>query len=215
MVLSLAQFLKIIYIAASFLIRYTMINKDNLITQGYSGRIGNLIFRSWGKRTVISMTPDYSNRKWSKAQKENRMRFREAMAYSRKTLADPEMRKYYGKRAKGMQTVWNVAVADYMKKPEVREVDLSRYKGKKGDLIRVNAYDNYCVAAVIVTILTAQGLEIESGLAVNSLREGCWIYKVMAPIPEWEKGRIVVRVTDSPGNTVKSVMTIKDASPPG
>ena len=192
-----------------------MINKDNILTEGYSGRIGNLIFRRWGKKTVISMVPDYSDRKWSKAQKENRKRFRDAMAYSRKTLADPERRMFYRKRAKGMQTVWNVAVADYMKKPEIREVDLSKYRGKKGDTIRVKAHDNYSVAAVIVTILNAQGFELESGLAVNSLREGCWIYKVMAPIPEWEKGRIVVRVTDSPGNIVKSILTMKDASPPG
>ena len=192
-----------------------MINRDNLITEGYSGRFGNLIFRRWGKKTVISMVPDYSHRKWSKAQKENRKRFRDAMAYSRKTLADPEMRRYYRKRAKGMQTVWNVAVADYMKKPEIREVDLSGYRGRKGDTIRVTAHDNYRVAAVIVTILKAQGLELESGLAVEMLSKGCWIYKVTAPVPGWETGRIVVRVTDSPGNTVKSVRTVKDAIPPG
>jgi hypothetical protein len=192
-----------------------MINKDNILTDGYSGRFGNLIFRRWGKKTVISMVPDYRNRKWSKAQKENRKRFSDAMAYSRKALVDPEMRRYYRKRAKGMQTVWNVAVADYMKKPEIREVDLSSYRGKKGDTIQVNAQDNYRVAAVIVTILNAQGLETESGLAVEMLSQGCWIYKVMAPVPGWEKGRIVVRVTDSPGNTVKSVQSVRDASPPG
>ena len=192
-----------------------MINKDNLITEGYSGRIGNLIFRRWGKKTVISMVPDYTNRKWSKAQKENRKRFRDAMAYSRRTLADPEMRKYYRKRAKGMQTVWNVAVADYMKKPEIREVDLSGYRGRKGDTIRINAHDNYRVAAVIVTILNAQGIELGSGLAVEMASKACWIYKVMTRIPDWETGRIVVRVTDSPGNTVKSVQAVKDAIPPG
>jgi len=192
-----------------------MINKDNILTEGYSGRIGNLIFRRWGKKTVISMVPDYSHRKWSKAQKENRKRFRNAMAYSRKTLADPEMRKYYRKRAKGMQTVWNVAVADYMKKPEIRKVDLSGYRGRKGDTIRINAHDNYRVAAVIVTILNAQGFEVESGVAVEMLSQGCWIYKVMAPVPGWEKGRIVVRVTDSPGNTVKSEQAVKASMPSG
>ena len=71
------------------------------------------------------------------------------------------------------------------------------------------------VAAVIMTILNAQGIELESGLAVEMLSKGCWIYKVTAPVPGWEKGRIVVRVTDSPGNTVKSVQAVKDAIPPG
>ena len=192
-----------------------MINRDNLITEGYSGRFGNLIFRRWGKKTVISMVPDYSHRKWSKAQKENRKRFRDAMAYSRKALSDPEMRKYYRKHAMGMQTVWNVAVADYMKKPEIRKVDLSGYRGRKGDTIRINAHDNYRIAAVIVTILNAQGFEVESGLAVAAPGKGCRIYKVMSRIPDWENGRIVVRVTDSPGNTVKSVQAVKETMPPG
>ena len=114
-----------------------------------------------------------------------------------------------------MQTVWNVAVADYMKKPEINAVDLSGYRGRKGDTIRVKAHDNFGVAMVIVTILNALGLEVESGRAGEQLREGCWVYKVVAPVPDWNKGRIIVRAVDLPGNTVKSERTVKAAMPPG
>ncbi len=78
---------------------------DNVVTRGYRGRIGNLIFRRWGKKTVVSLAPSTDNRKWSKTQKTNRLRFRNAMAYSRKALNDPDKLKYYRKKAKGMQTI--------------------------------------------------------------------------------------------------------------
>lgn len=181
---------------------------DNLLTRGNRGRIGNLIFRPWGKRTVVSVVPDYTNRKWSKAQKANRMRFRDAMAYARTAMNDPEKLKYYQKKAKGMQTVWNVAVADYMKKPQIEEIDISHYKGRKGNTIRVAARDNYRVAGVIVSIIDARGFEVESGMAVEMYHAPDWIYKVMEPNPSWQGGRIVVRVSDSAGNVVKTFRAV-------
>jgi hypothetical protein len=83
--------------------------------------IGNLVFRRWGKKTVVALAPSIENRKWSKAQKDNRLRFHDAMVYARKALNDPDTLNYYQKKAKGMQTVWNVAVADYMKNPGIKE----------------------------------------------------------------------------------------------
>jgi hypothetical protein len=191
-----------------------MINENNILTRGYRGRIGNLVFRRWGEKTVVSLAPDTSHRKWSKAQKVNRARFHDAMSWTRRELEDPEKRKYYHKRAKGMQTVWNVCVADYMKKPEIQEIDVRNYKGQKGNTIRVTALDNYCVAAVIVTILNSQGFEVESGLAVEMPDGSGWIYKAMETNPHWEGGRIVVTVKDSPGNTVKTFRELSWRNPP-
>jgi len=176
---------------------------DNVVTRGYRGRIGNLIFRRWGKKTVVSLAPSTDNRKWSKTQKTNRLRFRNAMAYARKALNDPDKLKYYRKKAKGMQTIWNVAVADYMKKPQINEIDVHNYKGQKGNTIRVIAWDNYRVAGVIVSIVDARGIEVESGMAVE-MPNSNWIYKAMEQNPSWRGGRIVVRVTDSPGNLVQT-----------
>jgi hypothetical protein len=195
-----------------FFVRLKLINNkdsmatcdDNVLTRSSRGRIGNLIFRRWGQKTVVSAVPDYTDRKWSKAQKANRLRFRDAMAYARKALDDPEKQKYYQKKAKGMQTIWNVAVADYMKKPQIKEIDVHNYKGQKGNTIRVAARDNYRVAGVIVSIVDARGFEVESGMAVEMLSSNEWIYKAMEPNTSWQGGRIVVRVTDSPGNIVKT-----------
>jgi hypothetical protein len=57
---------------------------------------------------VVSLAPNTENRKWSKAQKDNRLWFHDAMVYARKALNDHDMLNYYQENAKGMQTIWNV-----------------------------------------------------------------------------------------------------------
>jgi hypothetical protein len=180
------------------------IANDNILTRYQRGRIGNIIFRRWGENTVASVVPDYSKIKWSVAQKDNRNRFRDAMVYARKALSDPKVYDYYKKKRRGMQTVWNVAVADYMKRPQIKKIDVYRYRGLRGNIIRVRAMDNYFIAGVVVRIVNAQGVEIESGMAVSMPGRGEWIYKALEENQEWKGGRVVVNVTDVPRNMVRA-----------
>jgi len=59
-------------------------------------------------------------------------------------------------------------------------------------------------------ILNAQGIEVESGMAVEMpfSGSGVWIYKAMEDNPCWKGGRVVVRVADSPGNVVTGVLAL-------
>jgi hypothetical protein len=181
------------------------IANDNVLTRNQRGRLGNIIFRRWGENTVASVVPDYSKIKWSAAQRNNRNRFRDAMVYARRALSDPKVYQYYKKKKRGMQTVWNVAVADYMKRPQITEIDVSRYQGLRGNIIRVKAKDNYFVAGVVVRIFNAHGVEVESGMAVSMSGRGDWIYKALEENRGWKGGQVVVRVSDSPGNVTRSV----------
>ena len=183
-------------------------NTNNVITRGFRGKIGNLIFRMWGKKTVVSSAPSYKTLKWSKAQKENRRRFHDAMTWARQAMEDPEKRLYYQKKAKKMQTPWNVAVADFMKKPEIREIEVRNYHGKTGDTIEVKVWDKYMVAGVIVSIYDNRGVEVESGLAVETLTPFVRIYQSMEDNSNWKGGHVEVRVSDFPGNVTKSSLVL-------
>lgn len=68
---------------------------------------------TYGKQTVMK-TPDMSNVKWSKAQKAHRQRFREAIRYACRAMADPKAGAHYEKAAKkaGRQP-FRVAVSDF------------------------------------------------------------------------------------------------------
>lgn len=81
----------------------------------YTGKIGKLSYRwMYGKQTVMK-TPDMSKVKWSKAQKESRQRFKQAIAYARQAMADPKVRARYEKAGKkaGRQP-FRVAVSDFL-----------------------------------------------------------------------------------------------------
>jgi hypothetical protein len=178
------------------------IANDNVIMRFQRGKIGDLIFRVWGENTVVSKAPDYSKIPRSEAQKANSRRFRVGTAYGHRVLNDPVAYAFYDKKRRRNQTVWNVAISDYMKRPEIAEIDVWNYSGQEGNTIRVKARDNYCVASVNVMIINASGFEVESGMAVQLPGSNIWVYKAREENPGWRGGRVVVRVTDSPGKVV-------------
>jgi len=178
------------------------IANDNVIMRFQRGKIGGLIFRVWGENTVVSKAPDYSKIPRSEAQKANSNRFKVATRYGRRVLNDPVAYTFYDKKRRGGQTVWNVAISDYMKRPEIAEIDVWNYKGQAGNTIKVKASDNYGIASVNVMIINASGFEVESGMAVQRPGSEVWVYKAVEENLEWKGGRVAVRVTDSPGNVV-------------
>ena len=78
------------------------------------GKMGDWTYRvMYGKQTIMK-TPDMSHVQWSKAQKENRGRFAEAIHYARQAMADPEVRAHYealGQKAN--RQPFRVAVSDF------------------------------------------------------------------------------------------------------
>src|ERR1039457_1629745 len=180
---------------------------ENVIDRRLHGKFGtSCIFRTRNKKTFMSPYPDYSKIKWSKNQKAIRIHFREEMIWTRQTLSDPEKRKYYRKRAKRGQSIWQAAMSDFLKKPGISLIDAGGYKGRKGDVIRIRAVDNFLVSSILITIINALGIEVESCVIPNP-NPGSMVeleYKTMESNPDWQGGRVVVRVTDSPGNVANA-----------
>jgi hypothetical protein len=81
------------------------------------GRIGGLVFRLAhnGKLSLVP-SPDMSRVKWSPAQQEHRQRFKEAVAYAKAAMQNPELRAVYAQMAsekKGNKRPFDMAVSDY------------------------------------------------------------------------------------------------------
>ena len=173
------------------------ISDINVITHGYHGKIGNVVIRRWAGKSVISSLPSTCFRKWSKAQKENRGHFRDAMSWARETLQDPVRHDHYRKKAKRGQTAWNAAVSDYLKGLRIDRIDMKNYQGRPGDEIMITAKNWVNVTMVIVTIFSAQGFMLESGPAVEDPGRTGWIYTATEANASYRKSRIVVRLSDS------------------
>jgi hypothetical protein len=80
-----------------------------------SGKTGFYTYRwTHGKQTLMK-TPDMSRVKWTRAQMANRERFRQAISYAKRAMADPTIRAHYETIAdKDNRQAFRVAVSDFL-----------------------------------------------------------------------------------------------------
>ncbi|MGB4415636.1 MAG: hypothetical protein WBI53_12245 [Paludibacter sp.] len=176
-------------------------SKNNIVTHGLSGKMGDLIvFRNRAGKIIVASTPREHTGEPTEAQKHQRKRFQEATIYAKIALANPETKEAYKEAADEGESAYNVAVADFMHAPDIDEIDLSQYAGKVGDTITVTVTDDFKVAEVSVTILNADGTEVEQGLAQSALGGLQWLYTATAVNNSLEGDKIIIRASDLPHN---------------
>src|SRR5689334_14703304 len=89
----------------------------NPLLEQLHGQFGEMVFRrSHAGSIYLSRKPDMSRVAWSKAQTAHRTRFRQAIAYARAAMADPQARATYEKEAAARgRRPFHLAVSDYFK----------------------------------------------------------------------------------------------------
>ncbi len=91
----------------------------NIVTQGLSGKLGNLlVFRQQAGKTIVSVKPDRSNVQFSAKQKHQNSRFQQAVLYARHIIKDEIRKAAYAARSEKGQSAYHVAIAEYMQIPE-------------------------------------------------------------------------------------------------
>lgn len=175
--------------------------KDNIVTTGLSGKLGNLIvFRNRGGKTIVSKAPKKKEQELSEAQQQHQLRFQEAIIYGKASMSDSQKKEAYDASAEEGQSGFNVAVADFLNAPQIKEINFSSYTGQPGSYIRIYATDDFNVDDVTVTILNADGSEVEKGNAVREPGSGWWQYIATATNESLDGDKIIIRASDIPGN---------------
>jgi hypothetical protein len=170
----------------------------NTALKGIHGRIDNWVYRQFGNRTIIGPKPVFAGAPTA-AQLANRERFQEAAAYGRAALADPMIRPLYVAAAKARDLPpFAVIIEDYFTSPEVKVIDVTGYHGHIGELIKVNATDDFEVVGVDVVIRNGAAL-VEHGPAV--LADGLWTYAATVAVVAGETVMIEAVAKDRPGHT--------------
>ena len=174
--------------------------RKNLAMQGLTGKLGDQFVIRIDKagRTIVGTKPTFSEgRQFSDAQVTHHEEFREAVAYA-KSAKDLDI--YVQKAAGTPQNAYNVAVADWFNKPQIKELDVTGWNGGPGQTIRVRAMDDVQVAQVNVVITDNAGTVQEQGQAVQA--DGLWWnYTTTGTAPEGP--RMVVTARDLPGHTAQ------------
>jgi hypothetical protein len=176
----------------------------NVLTRGVSGKVGNLlVFRKRGDQTIMSAAPGKRTLPLTAAQLLHQEKFREAVFYAKAILQDPQKKEAYKESAKNGESAFNLAVSDFFRLPDIREIDLSRFTGQAGDLIRVRVVDNFKLTGVDIGIYKADGSEVDSGPAEAEPNGLHWIYPIAVNHPSMTGGKVVATATDWPGHKVK------------
>ncbi len=177
-------------------------NARNIVTQGLSGKLGDLIvFRQLNDETIVSAKPKKRVAPPGQGEIDRRKHFQEAILYAKEAYSEPALKEEYKQKAKGKgMSGFNIAVADFMNAPHIDEIDVSNYHGQVGDTIRIRVTDNFKVDSVHTTIRKGDGTEVEEGQA-EVLPNGLdWEYKVTQANTFSTGCMFIVHAFDIPGN---------------
>ena len=177
--------------------------KENPIMSGASGMLGNVVvYRQYRGRTLMCNRPAKRN-VITPHQQKMKSRFLEAVAFAKKQIANPATKAIYqpGPDSK-FTSAYAAALADYLKRPVVEDVDVSAYSGNVGDVIVVKATDIARTLVVAVSVFGIDGKVVEHGIAVDNVFTDRYIFKATRPNAFVRGSKILITVRDRPGNMV-------------
>ena len=174
--------------------------KKNVVVEGLSGRIGNLVFKQYGDKTVVCKWPTHDpNRTPTPGEARQRGRIQEAASKAKAVLATVEGDVYYqaARKRLGKHSAYHTAVYDYFGVPEITAVNRD---ADHNLLIRVR--DNVGVREVRVE------MNGEIGLAapLDEVPSELWRYSV----DDWQNSEIKIFAEDWMGNVGEWAILFED-----
>jgi hypothetical protein len=182
--------------------------QDNVVTEGLSGRIAQLVFKQWFGRTVVGKRRRASTKEPDEETKQRRLRFKQAILYAKIAISDAVKKMFYASRAQPGQTAFNMACADFFSVPEIGEIDSSAYSGSIGSKIVVPVTEDIGAASVNVKIAKGDGTLVEEGAAEMETNGVNWVYTATVLNNSIAGDVITVTAKDRAGNLTDKQKTI-------
>jgi hypothetical protein len=181
----------------------------NVVTHGMSGKIGDiLIFSRRNGQTIVSKVPERTKPLTEKQIAQQR-KFKQAVLYAKGAVKEEGLAEIYEAVAeKKKLTPFTVAVADFLNAPEIEHIDLSKYAGNTGDIIRIEVADDVIVKSVQVSIINPDGSIVEEGDAVADASGHVWTYTATQTNDSLEGDKITVTISDLPDNSVQETLNV-------
>ena len=176
---------------------------NNPIMAGARGMLGKVVvYRQFRGKTLLCNRPE-KRKDITPHQQKMKTRFLEAVAFAKKQVADPVTKALYqpGPDSK-FTSAYAAALADYLKRPVIEEVDVSAYKGHEGDAIVVRASDVARTLTVTVRVVSANGHVIEEGEAIPAIFTSGYVLRASKRNDSIRGSVIRITVRDRPGNVV-------------
>jgi hypothetical protein len=175
---------------------------QDAITHGFRGKFGeDLVFRKIGNQTFFARKGEVTVPATAR-QQATRTRFMEATFYASRAMQDAQLSQAYTwmATAAGMRSGYVAAIKDFMTMPEIDSVITRQYSGKVGSAILISTKIPVKITAMEITIIQANGEELERGAA--QLGQSRWRYVTNATNPQIVGTRLIIKSSDRLGRTV-------------
>lgn len=182
-------------------------SKNNVITHGLSGKVGDLlVFSQRNGKTIVSRMPRKVS-VLSNAQIAQNEKFTMAASYAKAAIQDPVLKLGYQEQAEIRNiSPYNCAMGDYLNAPEINQIITTGYSGNIGDKILIRATDDFSVESVEVRIEKADGSLIEEGNATQHPFH--WEYTTTANNGNLVGSKIMITAKDLPQNETHKEITL-------
>ena len=115
-----------------------MVNLGPMV-ESIRGTVGDVVFKRYGNKAVLSRKPRFENRVFSAAQRAYQERFRQAMLLAKAAMADPHVRPVYEQAAKAKgKPILSLMVADFLPRTTVLpEISRAQNTGRRDQPAKV------------------------------------------------------------------------------
>jgi hypothetical protein len=159
-----------------------------------------VVFRHREGEVILAGPPKKrGNKKATPSQRDIQAAFKKAARYGRLVMEVPELKAAYKKVAAPLQSAYNVAFRDAYTPPVVEKIITIGYRGEVGDIIMIEAFDDFKVNNVRLEIFNAAGELIESGPCEVDFKES-WKYTVTRENASVQGTKIKATAFDIPEN---------------
>ena len=152
-----------------------MANIDRKIfARGLNGAFGDpfVAHQTFSGKTILTSEPLFdNNREYIESLKPQQAAVLEATTYANFAKTQD---LYLRKELETGMSAYYLAVADWFDIPRILQIDLDRWTGKAGQVIRVKARDNVGVVRVAVVIRDVEGTVLEMGEAAQAEAGSAW-----------------------------------------
>ena len=181
---------------------------ENVITRQNKGRLANVVLQRNG---IMRSRPYITKRVWSENQVLHLSRFQCAKEYGRRAMADAGMSAFYQEHLSGFKRnrsafigVYQLAIMDFMKPPVIRNVRLHNTSFSNPGVIEISTYDDFTVTRVAVQLISADGIILEEGDAVEKVGLLECLYSVRDKSTLKPGNILRVRAWGYPGNLTEN-----------
>jgi hypothetical protein len=182
---------------------------NNPIMKSASGMLGDVVvYRQQNGKMVMSNRPKKRS-KPTDHQVSVKKKFLRAVRYAKAQMLDPASKaEYDAVTTEKLVSGYAVAVADFLRAPEIDSIEVNDYAGVIGNPINVVAFDNFKVMSVSVEIRSAADVIIEQGEALQDPADPmAWIYTTTAANNNLPGTKVIARAKDKPKHvTVKELV---------